>query len=179
MPASHPPTPELTFHPCLTTAHQREVTPLRERVCRRVFAVAVAQRAAAMVEFTLVLPVLLLILMAILVVGQAFNESIDETHLVDVAARYAAVNQNPGSGTLQAYIASQADTADLKAASVCISFPSGTANIGDPVQVRMTSTYQWIPLLSTDVFGGASSVQLVRTATMRLEAVPTVYSAGC
>lgn len=134
-----------------------------------------AETGAALVEFTLVIPILLLALMAILYVGQALNESINETHLVNLAARYAAVNQVPGGGSLQAYIKSQADTTDLaNNAVVCISFPAGTSNVGDPVQVQMTSTYNWIPILQL-----GTSTTLVRTATMRLEAAPTAYSAGC
>ena len=134
---------------------------------------AADDRGAALLEFTLVLPVLLLVLMAVLFVGNAINESIDETHLVSEAARYAAVNQNPGSGTLQAFIKAQADTTSLQNATVCISFPTGTANVGDPVQVTMSSVYNWIPILKL----GASTT-LVRSATMRLEAVPS-FGAGC
>lgn len=146
-------------------------------LARRAGARARAERGAALLEFALVSPVLLLILMGIIFGGLALNESVDETHLVDEAARYAAVNQDPGTGTLQAWVASQADTTALKSATVCISFPNGTDNVGDPVQVKMTSTYYWIPLL-----GLGPSTSLVRTATMRLEAVPSAYTAntgGC
>lgn len=129
-------------------------------------------RGQALVEFALVLPVLLLMLMGIVLVGEALNESIDETHLVGVAARYAAVNEDPSSGTLQSYIASLADTNDLKSASVTICLPDGNA-VGDPVTVTMTSTYNWIPLLNL----GFSS-QLTRSATERLEAVPSAYTAN-
>jgi Flp pilus assembly protein TadG len=153
---------------------QPSVAPLLRRPLRRAGRAAADARGAALLEFTLVLPVLLLVLMAILYVGQALNESVNETHLVNLAARYAAVNQNPGGGTLQSYIASQADTTALQSASVCISFPNGTSNVGDPVQVKMSSSYSWIPLLNLGL-----STTLVRTATMRLEAVPSNYSAGC
>ena|SRR5579872_2859895 len=142
-------------------------------LARRMRHGAFAQGGAALVEFALVLPVLMIALMGILYVGEALNESIDETHLVAEAARYAAVNQNPGTGTLQAYIAAQADTTSLQGANVCISFPNGTSNVGDPVQVKMSSAFNWIPIL-----GLGPSSTLVRTATMRLEAPPTVYSAN-
>jgi len=136
---------------------------------------AASARGAALVEFALVLPILLTMLLGTVFVGEAMNESIDATHLVGVAARYAAVNQNPSSTqTLQKYIASLADTNDLQTASVCITFPNGTSNVGDPVTVTMKGTYQWIPLLNLGV-----SSQIIRTATMRLEALPTAYSATC
>jgi Flp pilus assembly protein TadG len=139
----------------------------------RIRAAVAGARGQALVEFALVLPVLLLMLMGMLFVGEALNESIDSTHLVGVAARYAAVNENPSTSgqTLQQYIASLADSADLKTACVGISFPNGTDNVGDPVTVTMKSTYSWIPLLKLGV-----SSQIVRTATMRLEAVPTAYA---
>jgi Flp pilus assembly protein TadG len=157
----------------MITSAPISITRLLRPALRRVWHEGSNDHGAALVEFTLVIPVLLLVLMAILYVGQALNESIDETHLVNVAARYAAVNQNPGGTTLQAYIAQQGDTAALQVTNVCISFPNGTSNVGDPVQVTMSSTYNWIPLL------GLGTTTWVRTATMRLEAVPTAYSATC
>ena len=50
---------------------------------------------AALVEFVLVLPLLLLLLIGMLDLGKAFNYWIDETHLANEGARYAAVNKNP------------------------------------------------------------------------------------
>jgi Flp pilus assembly protein TadG len=133
------------------------------------------ERGTALVEFTLVLPVLLLILFGVLAVGEALNQQIVETNLVNEAARYAAVNYVP-SGTLQSYIKSQA-TGQLTSPTVCVSFPAGTENVGDPVQVTMTSTYSWIQFLQVQAnFPGTTTI--TRTATMRLEATPS-YSAGC
>jgi Flp pilus assembly protein TadG len=144
------------------------------------------ESGVALIEFALVLPLLLALLFGMLDFGKAFNYWIDQTHLANEAARWAAVNKNPGAGTLQNYIQQQATTPELRLggtasvadpAQVCISFPTGTARVGDPVNVTVTATYNWLPFLS-DRFGiGAAT--LSGSATMRLEAAPTNYAAGC
>src|SRR6266480_72633 len=97
------------------------------------------ERGAALVEFALVLPILMAVLFGTLEFGKLFNYWIDETHLANEGARWAAVNNVPGGGNLQQYLRGQADSAELRAgAHVCISFPTGTTNVGDPVKVDMT-----------------------------------------
>jgi Flp pilus assembly protein TadG len=144
------------------------------------------ESGAALVEFALVIPVLLVVLLAMLDFGKAFNYWIDETHLANEGARWAVVDQNPGAGTLQNYIQQQATTQELRAggtgsvpdaAQVCISFPSGTSRVGDPVNVSVSTTYNWLPFLADHI--GVGSTTISGSATMRLEAVPTQYGAGC
>jgi hypothetical protein len=140
-----------------------------------------------LIEFTLVLPILLLLLLGMLDFGKAFNYWIDETHLANQAARWAAVDKNPGPGsTLQASVHQQANTAELRdggtssvpdPVQVCISFPNGSSKVGDPVHVEVRGTYDWMGLLVAQA--GLSSSSIKGTATMRLEAEPTNYSAGC
>jgi hypothetical protein len=142
-----------------------------------------------MVEFALVLPVLLVVLLGMLDFGKAFNYWMDTTHITAEGARYAAVNRkpDPGSGTsLQQQLRDQADTAELRGggsaslptpAQVCISFPNGTHNPGDPVEVRMTFTYHWLAFLGSNV--GITTKTVTSTSTMRLEAIPTNYTAAC
>ena len=140
----------------------------------------------ALVEFALVLPLLLLLLFGMLDFGKAFNYWIDETHLANEGARWAVVNHNPGGGTLQQYIQQQSDSAELRnggttwvptKSQVCISFPSGSSNVGDPVQVTVSVDYNWMPLLGKRL--STTKVTVSGTATMRLEATPTNYGAGC
>jgi Flp pilus assembly protein TadG len=146
------------------------------------------ERGAVLVEFALVLPLLLILVFGMLEFGKAFNYWIDTTHLANEAARWAVVNNNPGAGTLQEYIKSQANTIELRdggtasipsgdEAEVCISFPSGTDNVGDPVHVTVTATYHWIPFVGDRI--GSANVTITGSATMRLEARPTNYLAGC
>jgi Flp pilus assembly protein TadG len=146
----------------------------------------------ALVEFALVIPLLLLILFGVLDFAKAFNYWIDETHLANETARWAVVNTNPGSGvSLQQWALSQADSAELRnggtaavpsPAQICISFPTnaqtGTSGqVGDPVQVTVSTGYNWLPFLSGRL--ASPSIAVSGTATMRLEALPTNYSAGC
>jgi len=145
-----------------------------------------SESGVALTEFALVLPVLLVLLLGMIDFGKAFNYWIDETHLANEAARWAAVDKNPGTGTLQGYIQQQATTEELRsggtasvpsAAQVCISFPSGTARVGDPVKVTVTTTYNWLPFLSDKL--SAASTTISGAAVMRLEAVPSNYGSGC
>jgi Flp pilus assembly protein TadG len=145
-----------------------------------------SEAGVALVEFALVLPLLLVLLFGMLDFGKAFNYWIDETHLANEGARWAVVNKNPGSGSLQQYIQQQADTPELRNGGtssvatplrVCISFPNGSAEVGDPVHVTASVTYNWLPFLGSRV--GIAQTTVTGSATMRLEARPTVYGAGC
>jgi Flp pilus assembly protein TadG len=143
------------------------------------------QRGTALVEFALVLPLLLLVLFGVLDFGKAFNYWNDETHLAAEGARWAEVDSNPGGSgqTLQQYIQQQADSGELRSnATVCVSFPSnpdtGTSGqVGDPVTVTVSSTYDWLPFVSAQA-GLTPSTTIRGTATMRLEAPPTNFGAG-
>jgi Flp pilus assembly protein TadG len=139
----------------------------------------------ALVEFVLVATVVLLILFGITQFGLALNSANDETHLANEVARYAAVNFNPATNgqSLPAWAKAQADNTIISGGGqVCISFPNGTSNIGDPVEVQVSTTINWQPVygLSNLVGGGLpASTKVTGTAIMRLEAPPSVYSAGC
>ena len=144
------------------------------------------EEGAALVEFALILPILALLLFAMVDFGKAFNYWIDETHLANEGARWAVVNRNPGGGSLQQYIRQQATTAELRnggtasipnPAQVCISFPNGTSNVGDPVEVTVSATYHWLPILGSRI--GIAQTTIAGISRMRLEALPTNYSAGC
>jgi Flp pilus assembly protein TadG len=146
------------------------------------------ERGAALVEFALVLPLLLILLLGMLEFGTVFNYWIDSTHLANEGARWAVVDRNPGTGTLQEYIRDQANTAELREggtasipsgdeAEVCISFPLGSANVGDPVHVTVTTTYHWLPFVGERI--DSADVTITGSATMRLEAPPTNYAEGC
>jgi Flp pilus assembly protein TadG len=148
---------------------------------------AVSGSGAALVEFVLVLPLLLVLLLGIIDFGRALNYWIDTTHLANVTARWAAVGKNPGpDGTLQASIQGQADTAELRdggttqvpnPVQICISFPDGSSEVGDRVTATASVDYQWLPFLDLP----SASTTLTGEATMRLEAGPDDqdYSEGC
>jgi len=80
------------------------------------------ERATAVVEMALVLPILLLLSLGILDFGRAMNYKNDATQLANVAARYAAVNRNPSNplttlpdcATLKTWLETQADTPEMQ-----------------------------------------------------------------
>jgi Flp pilus assembly protein TadG len=123
-----------------------------------------------------VLPVLMLILMGILYYGRYVSYANDENQLASSAARWAAVNINPGSSsslTLQQYVAKQAapelsnGSSGVGAVKVYLYYPSGSSGVtGQPVRACVTSTVNFIPIL------GVSSSTLAQTATMNVEQSP-------
>lgn len=151
------------------------------------------EEGAVLVEFALVLVPLSLLVFGFLQLGIAMNAKIDATHLTAEGARYIVVNQNPGltdpglsPKTLQSYIRSRADTADLRAkAVVCIAYPtnpetSTSGKVGDPVRVTVDYSYgNLVPLVGDRLDPPATSLQVASEATMRLEALPTKIPAGC
>ena len=71
----------------------------------------------ALVEFALVLPLLLLLVLGMVDFGKAYNYWNDTTHLTAEGARFAAVNRKPDPAnplSLQRQILNQADTAELR-----------------------------------------------------------------
>jgi Flp pilus assembly protein TadG len=145
----------------------------------------------ALVEFALVLPLVLVLLLGMIDVGKAVNYWNDETHLANEAARFAAVDSSPtknpdGTPTvnsLKAAILNQADTTELKnggtsslpaGETICIWFPNKATlaspdyfQIGQPVQVVLTAQYHWLGYL---VGKGLLPTSTFRaTSTMRLE----------
>jgi hypothetical protein len=139
------------------------------------------ERGVALVEFALVLPLLLLMLFGMLEFGKAFNYWLDANHLANEGVRYAVVNKNPGlpaGQTLQQWVKGQGDTNEFRsggtnsvptAAQVTICFPDGAtkSDAGDAVRVKVAVSYNLLPFLSSTL--GVGQVQLVGTATQRIE----------
>jgi Flp pilus assembly pilin Flp len=152
------------------------------------------ERGAAMVEFALLLPALLAIVLGIIQFGTAFNYWNDLNQMAADGARFAAVDKNPGGGlnstncagrtlgsppTLTDYIACQAEAADLrKNVNVCFRVYDATsgaakaasaAQVGDAIKIRTAAPYtlDFGPLLSV------GAITLRGNATMRAENVPT------
>jgi Flp pilus assembly protein TadG len=155
------------------------------------------EKGQALAEFALVLPALILVLFGIVEFGRGFNYWNDATHISAEGARFAVVNRKPDPGnaaSLQVQLRNQADTVELRSggssalptpAQVCVDFPNGTSNIGDPVRVTMQFTYHWLPALDavTKLIRASQSFPVATSFTsssiMRIEAPPTNYGAGC
>ena len=147
------------------------------------------ESGAALVEFALVLPLLLFLALGMMDLGKVFNYWNDANHIAAEGARFAAVNRDPSdpssSTALASYIQSQADTAELKnggtdqmpaGAQVCITFPNGTSEVGDPVKVTVTADYGLLPLVAEDL--QIATVPITGSATMRIE-VPPDFGEHC
>ena len=141
----------------------------------------------ALTEFALILPLLMLLLIGMIDFGKAYNYWIDQTHLANEGARWAAVNKNPAgvTMTLQQYIASKANTPELRNGGtssisgplgVCIAFPGGTSNVGQPVEVKVSTTYKWLPIIGDKI--SILQTTINGSATMRIEQKAVNYAAG-
>ena len=139
-----------------------------------------------MVEFAIVLPLLLGVILWMADFGKAMNYWIDQTHLANEAARFAAVNRSPvgnDAAGLASEIKAQANTIELRdgggsiappgvAVEVC--YPGGS-DVGNPVQVRVSATYRWMNFVLGDLVDFALPDTTLRgRATMRIE-VPGSY----
>jgi Flp pilus assembly protein TadG len=117
--------------------------------------------------------------------GRALNYYNDLTQLAGQGARFAAVNQEPGSAggnagpSFQNDLKAFADSPELKSATsdfkICIAAPaSGTtwAN-GDPIKVTASYTFKFIPFIS------AVNLPLSSTQTERFEGITSTFNSGC
>ena len=106
--------------------------------------------------------------------GRAFNYWVSTTHLASEGARLAAVDSAPG-GDLQAYIRSKGGhrraprrghALDLRSARG-LRNPDGD-KVGDPVEVTVSTDYQWLPILglaTTTIHGSAHHAREVLPTT--------------
>jgi Flp pilus assembly protein TadG len=156
------------------------MAPLMERLSRlraRVRSVRRDQRGTAMVEFALIALPLFTLLFGVIDFGRALNYYNQQTQLVGLGARSAAVDRLPddsGSATgtsIQQQLVQQFSTGELRnKTQVCISLPNGNA-VGDPVMVTATYPFTLLPM-----FGG--TLTLKASQSERLEVAPT-FSTGC
>jgi hypothetical protein len=131
----------------------------------------------SLVEFALVLPLLLILILGIVDFGLAYNYKNDETHLANEAARFAVVNTcSPcGAQSIEDFVKSDADSGDLTNGGGQIASPgveitfcfeqpvsSPPGQVGSALRAIVKADYQFLPILNTQL-------QLVSTATQRIE----------
>jgi hypothetical protein len=151
------------------------------------------QKGQATVEFAIVIPLLLLLVLGILEFGKAFNYWINLNHLSNEGARWAAVDKVPGNSTpdclaFKHYLLGQMGTGELESyvaggdppanplipnitLKVAGTGPNNAPQIGDPVTVTVKAPGYKIASLGEAVNLG--SVTLTGRSTMRLEQVPS------
>ncbi len=139
----------------------------------------------ALVEFALILPLFLMIVVGIIQFGVGLNFWLDMQRIANQGARWAVVNEYPGcprSGpnvpcaeTLQEYLASS-KVARGENLDVHICFPSG-ATVGNPVRVKITQPLNFLSVVTFFTPGSGLNIDLTAEATMRLEQTPGRYTA--
>ncbi len=165
-----------------------------------------------MVEMALVMPILLFLALGIVDFGRVMNYWNNVNLIASDAARFAAVNNNPGTTSTPVvadfleWVRSQAETAELRDGvvaggtpgncpppagtydetcsysvtsklKVCVDSPNGQPlTVGNPVRVRVESSYNLIPFLAKETQFG--SVAVNGEAVMRLEQDYTMAT-GC
>jgi Flp pilus assembly protein TadG len=120
------------------------------------------QRGAAAVEFALVLPILLMVLLGIIDFGLYFYNDLQLTHAARDAARYLSVGDSIGA---EAAIA-EAEDRLVATSSPSVSLTPGSQ--GEETTVTVTATYNFITPLPTLV-GIGSTININASAVMRRE----------
>jgi Flp pilus assembly protein TadG len=142
------------------------------------------------VEFAFVIPLVLLFLFAIIDFGLAINQQNADTNIANVAVREAAVIGSTTSETCsgQSYTTLLTWTECESTAmggpsltSVCVgdiatstSPSSSSYALGDPIEVKVSSAFSWLKILTGRV--GNLSSTITSSATMRLESYPSTGS---
>jgi Flp pilus assembly protein TadG len=139
------------------------------------------------VEFAFVIPLVLMFLFAIVDFGLAINQQNADTNVANVAVREASVIGSASSATCAGQSYSTLD-AWTKCESTAMGGPSGISvcvgdiatssspasssyTQGDPIEVKVTSTFSWLKILTANVGNLSSSIS--GSATMRLEDYPS------
>jgi Flp pilus assembly protein TadG len=143
----------------------------------------------ALVELAIVIPFVLLLLFGIIDFGLALNTKNSDTNLANLAARQVSVigtGANPKCNgttetTLANWVTCMAPATGATSPSVCVAdtagaTPSSTYAAGDPIEVRVTSSFGWVKLLTGQVSSLKSTIG--GSATMRMEAAPTSANSG-
>ena len=131
----------------------------------------------AMTEFALIVPVFLLIVAGLLAFGRVFFYWIEANHMASETARWAVVDRNPygPTKTLQQHAAQESTAEFASDVKVCIDFPGKTettADLGDPVRVRIQKPFNFLPIL------GMGSITVRGTSTMRIERLSATGDPG-
>lgn len=150
------------------------------------------QEGQALVEFALILPLFLMIVVGVIQFGIALNFWLDMQRISNQGARWAVVNSYPGcprtgplapcSPTLQEVLAGERIAeGEVIEPYICYETttgsPAGTPTVGDPVTVRMERNFNFLSIVTFFTPGNGLNVNLHAKATMRLEQTPSRFLA--
>jgi Flp pilus assembly protein TadG len=156
------------------------------------------EEGQALVELALVVPLLLFIIFAIIDFGLAINQYNNTTNLANLGARATSVlstnsstpscTYTPKTGTpttytnLVGYLDCEGVTQGIGSqAAVTVCDPASTTNFttGDTLSVKVSDNFNWLGILVggvgriNGVTGGATTLTIASTATMRMEGTIT------
>jgi Flp pilus assembly protein TadG len=146
-----------------------------------------SERGQSFAEFTLILPIALVLTLGVVDLGKAISYWLDSGHLANEAARYAAVDQCPQNVASPACTAApdgsildpnsyppsiiaQAESPELQGrAHICIqdTSPAGDWSAGDTIKVTVFSVYPFLHFLGS--FINVAKITVHGHSTMRLE----------
>ncbi len=140
------------------------------------------EKGASLVEFAIILPIFALLLFGLIDFGMVFGGFIVLRNDVGAAARSASVDyivpscksaSNPMICTIQSDIGSLPGVVS-GSVEVAITFPTGTASVGQPVVVCAQATVHSLTGITSPILNG----RIIHASTqMRIEQNPT-YTAG-
>jgi hypothetical protein len=124
-----------------------------------------------MTEFAMVLPLFVLLVVGLLAFGRIFFYWIEANHLASETARWAVVDRNPYSTSLQQHAAQSATAEFAGDARACITFPDGSAAVGNRVLVKVEKPFGlklrlpgFSPVDMTVMIRGSSTMRIERFA---------------
>jgi len=121
------------------------------------------QKGQGLVEFALILPVLILILMAIIEFGFMFNSYLTLSNGVREAGRSAALGADDATVELRLREAASS----LDGSQLAITVTPAHRSRGDQITVEATYTYQFLTPIISGIFG--SGVTLESDIKVRME----------
>lgn len=131
-----------------------------------------SEDGAALVEFALIAPLLLLLLLGIIEFGWLFGQYNDVRHGAREGARYASVNGASTAAGIATYTCDAMDLSSSGAVTIDIEAdPSdGTASIGDTGTLSVTLDVN--SLSNAPIISGFLPEELTSTVSFRLEQTP-------
>jgi Flp pilus assembly protein TadG len=141
-----------------------------------------SERGTAVVEFALIAPLLFLLIFGVIDFGRALDYYNQLTQLAGQGARAAAVNRNPDGSALsnsnlfsiqQQLATTYTKQPEMRNSShyfVCIT--QKATNPGDPVTVKASYKFNFLPLVGAAVQAVGGSLTLTATETQRSEVAP-------
>ena len=128
------------------------------------------EKGQSMVEFALVFPILILLVLGIIQFGIIFSAQISLTHAAREGARAASVGTSEIDVKNRVINAIEGhSTLNLVAANISVTFP---ANIGEEVRVDVTDAVINLIVPVPDVFVPGNIINIDAKASMRLEKKP-------